>query len=128
MNFKTFLENNIVYFDGSMGTLLQKQGLKPGEIPEEWNITHPEIITQIHKSYLDVGSNVITTNTFGANSLKFSDEKLEEIIKSAIDNAKTARTLSQNSENIFIALDIGPTGKLLKPLGDLVVKITIFVP
>ncbi len=119
MNFKTFLENNIVYFDGSMGTLLQKQGLKPGEIPEEWNITHPEIITQIHKSYLDVGSNVITTNTFGANSLKFSDEKLEEIIKSAIDNAKTARTLSQNSENIFIALDIGPTGKLLKPLGDL---------
>ena len=119
MNFKTFLENNIVYFDGSMGTLLQKQGLKPGEIPEEWNITHPEIITQIHKSYLDVGSNVITTNTFGANSLKFSDEKLEEIIKSAIDNAKTARALSQNSENIFIALDIGPTGKLLKPLGDL---------
>ncbi len=119
MNFSEYLKNNIVYLDGGMGTLLQAGGLKPGEHPEKWNISHPEIITDIHKSYFNSGSNVVCTNTFGANSLKFSDEELEEIIKSAICNAKKARELSSTPHEKFIALDIGPTGKLLKPLGDL---------
>lgn len=119
MNFSEYLKNNIVYLDGGMGTLLQAGGLKPGEHPEKWNISHPEIITDIHKSYFNSGSNVVCTNTFGANSLKFSDEELEEIIKSAICNAKKARELSNTPHEKFIALDIGPTGKLLKPLGDL---------
>ncbi|MBR3788805.1 MAG: homocysteine S-methyltransferase family protein, partial [Clostridia bacterium] len=82
-------------------------------------ISHPEIITDIHKSYFNSGSNVVCTNTFGANSLKFNDSELEEIIKSAIFNAKKAKELSDTTHEKFIALDIGPTGKLLKPLGDL---------
>ncbi len=119
MNFREFLKENIVCFDGSMGTLLQKKGLCAGELPEMWNITHPDVITDIHKSYFDSGSNVVTTNTFGANCLKFNDSELESIIKAAMDNAKTARDMSKTESHKFIALDIGPTGKLLKPLGDL---------
>ena len=119
MNFREYLKNNIVYLDGGMGTLLQNKGLKVGEKPENWNISHPEIIIDIHKSYYDAGSNVVCTNTFGANSLKFSDEELEEIIKAALDNAKKAREQSKTKADKYIALDIGPTGKLLKPFGDL---------
>ena len=119
MNFSEYLKNNIVYLDGGMGTLLQANGLQPGEHPEKWNISHPEVITNIHKSYYDSGSNVVCTNTFGANSLKFVDTELEEIIKSAICNAKKAKELANGTHEKFIALDIGPTGKLLKPLGDL---------
>ncbi|MBQ4104132.1 MAG: homocysteine S-methyltransferase family protein [Clostridia bacterium] len=119
MNFSEYLKNNIVYLDGGMGTLLQAQGLTPGEHPEKWNISHSEIITDIHKNYFNSGSNVVCTNTFGANSLKFDETELEEIIKSAISNAKKARELSDTTHEKFIALDIGPTGKLLKPLGDL---------
>ena len=119
MTFTEYLRHNIIFLDGGMGTLLQKQGLSVGELPERWNITHPEIITGIHKDYLDAGSNVVTTNTFGANALKFSEEELESIIKAAIDNAKTARKQSTSQGEKFIALDIGPSGKLLRPLGDL---------
>lgn len=119
MNFREYLKNNIVYLDGGMGTLLQAEGLKPGEHPESWNITHPDIITAIHKAYFEAGSNVVCTNTFGANCLKFSCDELEEIIKAAIANAKTAKECSVSNSEKFIALDIGPSGKLLKPLGDL---------
>lgn len=119
MNFREFLKNNIVYLDGGMGTLLQASGLKPGEHPERWNITHPDVITKIHKDYFDAGSNVVCTNTFGANSLKFDDNELENIVMAAVFNAKTAREQSVSEKEKFIALDIGPTGKLLKPLGDL---------
>ena len=119
MNFKEFLKDNIVYLDGGMGTLLQEKGLKPGEYPERWNITRPDVITAIHKDYFDAGSNVVCTNTFGANSLKFEKNELENIIMSAVFNAKTARDLSKNKAEKFVALDIGPLGKLLKPLGDL---------
>ena len=118
MQILELLKNKILYLDGGMGTLLQKRGLVAGELPERWNITHPDVITDIHKSYLDAGSNVISTNTFGANSLKFSDGELEEIIKSAVANARRAIKLS-NQKNAFVALDIGPTGKMLRPYGDL---------
>ncbi|MBR6902882.1 MAG: homocysteine S-methyltransferase family protein [Clostridia bacterium] len=119
MKFTQFLEKNIVCFDGGTGTLLQEKGLKPGEYPELLNITKPEIITEIHKAYFDAGSNVVCTNTFGANPLKFSSDELEKIIKAAIDNVKRAKKLSGSPQEKFIALDIGPLGKLLKPLGDL---------
>lgn len=123
MNFREFLEQNIVYLDGGMGTLLQANGLKPGEHPEHWNQSHPEVITEIHKAYYDAGSTVVSTNTFGANVLKFGEE-LEDIVKAAFENANAARTQwvqenPESKEQKFIALDIGPTGKLLKPLGDL---------
>lgn len=119
MNIRDFIKNNIVYLDGGMGTLLQKSGLQPGELPEHWNISHPEVIREIHKNYYDSGSNVVNTNTFGANTLKFSIDELDEIICHAIKNADEARKASSGEQEKFIALDVGPTGKLLKPLGDL---------
>ncbi|MBO4432051.1 MAG: homocysteine S-methyltransferase family protein [Clostridia bacterium] len=119
MKFIDFLESNIVCFDGGTGTFLQEKGLAPGEQPERWNITHADIITDLHKAYFDAGSNVVCANTFGANTLNFPADELEEIIKAAIFNADSARRQSVSSEEKFIALDIGPTGKLLKPLGDL---------
>ncbi|HBL99628.1 MAG TPA: homocysteine methyltransferase [Ruminococcaceae bacterium] len=119
MNIRDFIKNNIVYLDGGMGTLLQKSGLQPGELPERWNISHPEVIKEIHKSYYDSGSNIVNTNTFGANSLKFDTDELSEIIYHAVKNADEARKASSGKQEKFIALDVGPTGKLLKPLGDL---------
>lgn len=118
MNLLEYLDNNILYLDGGMGTLLQKRGLVPGELPERWNITHSDVIVDIHKAYLDAGSNVISTNTFGANSLKFDDSELEAIICAAVKNARRAIELS-SQKNAFVALDIGPTGKMLRPYGDL---------
>lgn len=119
MKIRGFIKNNIVYLDGGMGTLLQKSGLQPGELPERWNISHPEVIKEIHKSYYDSGSNIVNTNTFGANSLKFGTDELSEIIYHAVKNADEARKASSGKQEKFIALDVGPTGKLLKPLGDL---------
>ena len=119
MEILNFLKNNIVILDGGMGTLLQAKGLKVGEHPERWNIDRPNEIINIHKDYFESGSNVVSTNTFGANSLKFSDAELEEIVKCAVENAKIAREQSKGSHEKFIALDIGPTGKMLKPFGEL---------
>lgn len=119
MTFREYLKTNIVYLDGGMGTLLQEQGLAPGEHPERWNLSHPDVVTGIHKAYFDAGSNVVCTNTFGANVLKFSEEELERIIRAAVANAEDARRQSASPQEKFIALDIGPSGKLLKPFGDL---------
>lgn len=119
MLFKDFLRDNIVVLDGGMGTLLQDMGLSVGEYPEMWNLTHSDILVNIHKSYFDAGSNVVCTNTFGANSLKFSLDELDDIVKSAVENARKALSLSSSNKEKFVALDIGPLGKLLKPLGDL---------
>ncbi|MBR5516821.1 MAG: homocysteine S-methyltransferase family protein [Firmicutes bacterium] len=112
------MKENILYLDGGMGTLLQEAGMKPGELPEMWNLTHPEEIVKIQKNYYDAGSNVVNTNTFGANSLKFELPLLEEIVAAAVANAKKARELSTAPGEKFVALDIGPCGKLLKPYGD----------
>lgn len=119
MNFREYLKNNIVFLDGGMGTLLQKSGLPVGEYPERWNISHPDVIVDIQRQYFDAGSNVVCTNTFGANSLKFDAAELEEIVKAAVRNANRAREESSSRGEKFVALDIGPSGKLLSPLGDL---------
>lgn len=119
MFIKDYLKDNLIFLDGGMGTLLQENGLKAGELPERWNVTHADVITKIHKEYFDAGSNVVATNTFGANILKFSEEELEEIIKCATQNAKNAKEQSNGNQEKWIALDIGPTGRMLKPYGDL---------
>ncbi len=113
-----YIKENILYLDGGMGTLLQARGLTAGEFPERWNITHPDVITQIHKSYYDAGSNVVNTNTFGANLLKFTHEELDEIVKHAVANARKASLESMGEQPKWIALDIGPTGRMLAPYGD----------
>ena len=118
MKIKDLLNKKRLYIDGGMGTLLQKRGLSAGELPELWNLTHADDITDIHLSYLKAGSNIITTNTFGANSIKFSN--LKEIIPAAINNAKKAIELFDgNKEECFIAFDVGPLGRMLEPLGDM---------
>ncbi len=118
-NIREYMKDNLLFLDGGMGTLLQAQGMKPGELPERLNISKPEIIQNIHKAYYDAGSNVVSTNTFGANILKFNPLELEEIIKAAINNAHSALESSSSTQPKFVALDIGPLGKLLKPFGDL---------
>ncbi len=119
MDFREFLQHNIVCLDGGMGTLLQQKGLPIGEKPERWNLTHAQEVSDVHRAYFDAGSNVVCTNTFGANVLKFDEQELEEIIREAVSNVKNAAAASCSKAEKFVALDIGPTGKLLKPYGDL---------
>ena len=123
------LGKELLFLDGGMGTLLQEKGLAPGELPEMWNVTHPEEIRTIHRNYIEAGSDIVLTNTFGANALKFHAEdcSLESIVKTAVklvkEAAKEAETAGkaapEGRRTVYTALDIGPTGKLLKPMGDL---------
>ena len=115
------LGKELLYFDGGMGTLLQERGLQPGELPETWNLLHVEEIREIHRKYIEAGSDIVLTNTFGANALKFHDDaySLEEIVNAAVGHVKAAAEQAGNGRRIYTALDIGPTGKLLKPMGDL---------
>ncbi len=116
MNIRDLLGKQRLYFDGGMGTLLQSAGLSAGELPEMWNLTHAETVKNIHLEYFNAGSNIVSTNTFGANSLKF--DNLEEIIAAAVKNAKDAAK-ECGREDCFTALDVGPLGKMLEPLGDM---------
>ncbi|MBR5870282.1 MAG: homocysteine S-methyltransferase family protein, partial [Clostridia bacterium] len=119
MKILDYIKQHRLILDGGMGTLLQARGLKPGELPELWNISRPEEIIAIQKTYFDAGSNVVNTNTFGANPLKFDHDTLVSVVHAAIDCARAARDTSETPHEKFIALDIGPSGKMLKPLGDL---------
>lgn len=119
MKVTEYIKNSITYLDGGMGTLLQCAGLEAGFLPERLNISRPELIESIHRSYFDAGSNIVCTNTFGANPLKFDKEELEKIICAAVKNVKKASENSLLDIEKFVALDIGPLGKLLKPYGDL---------
>ena len=126
------LGKELLFFDGGMGTLLQERGLAPGELPETWNIARPQVIREIHRSYIEAGSDIVLTNTFGANALKFHAEdcSLEQTVKAAVrlvkeaaeeaDAAAAETSCADNDKRtVYTALDIGPTGKLLKPMGDL---------
>jgi 5-methyltetrahydrofolate--homocysteine methyltransferase len=110
-------KNKILFFDGAMGTMLQSMGLKTGELPEVLNFSESDKIIEIHKKYIEAGSKVITTNTFGASEvrLKNSGFTVEQVIDKAVNIAKTAR----GGKDVFIALDIGPIGQLLEPMGTL---------
>ena len=122
MKITDFIKSGLVYFDGGTGTSLQNMGLMPGELPELWNFTHTDCIIELHKSYIDAGANIIKTNTFGANPLKFDDNSTysyARVIEKAIENVKSAVSLSGRQEGVFTAFDMGPTGRLLKPFGDL---------
>ena len=130
MKLLQWFKEHRVFFDGGMGSLLQERGLKPGELPETWNLLHPEVLVEIHKNYLQAGANILTTNTFGLNGLKFpagGEWDLAALVTAAVENAAKARKEyerecregGRKAQPSFIALDLGPTGKLLKPLGDL---------
>ena len=118
---KESLGNTPLFFDGGTGTVLQAMGLKPGELPETWNLKKPELIEKLHYDYFMAGANIVKSNTFGAFITKFPLE-LERLIKAAIKNANKARNKAikdSNRTDFYIAFDISPTGKLLKPMGDL---------
>ncbi len=117
MNFREYIKENILLFDGAMGTQLQKKGLRLGEVPEALNITDSDKIIGIHREYIEAGAKVITANTFGANELKLerTDYTVEEIIDAAVKNTKKA--IGEN--NVYAALDIGPIGELMEPMGML---------
>ena len=117
MNVLDAMKEHRLFCDGGMGSLLQAAGLAAGELPERWNLSHPEVITDVHRKYLAAGADIMTTNTFGANRLKFDkDGELKAIVEAAVANARKA---ADEAGRGYIALDLGPTGKLLKPLGDL---------
>ncbi len=123
MNILDKIRTDKVIFDGGMGTLLQSAGLPVGALPEEWGMTHPDKIIAVHESYLRAGSDVISANTFGANLLKFPGKAhgtpdLLTVVQNAVMCAQVAVT-KVGGKKRYVALDIGPTGKLLKPLGDL---------
>lgn len=118
MSVLSYMKEHLLVFDGGLGTLLQEKGLKPGEFPEDWNLSHPEVVREIHKAYFDAGSNVVSTNTFGANRLRYTSEELSVVLKAAVENVRLAAKMSAGEQEKFVALDIGPTGRLLKPYGD----------
>ena len=119
MDFRSFLKSRIVTLDGGMGSLLQARGLRPGEAPERWNLTHPDAVLAVQRAYYDAGSNLVIANTFGANPLRFSQEELSRIIPAAIAVARQAAAESSGKQEKFVALDVGPCGQLLAPYGTL---------
>ena len=105
--------------DGGMGTLLQKKGLLPGEATENWSITHFDDIFEVHSAYFEAGSNIVLTNTFGVNAIKYSEKQIDKFVKESLRAAKKAREKLLDKSSRFIALDIGPSGKMIKPYGDM---------
>lgn len=119
MKLKELLQKGPFFLDGGMGTLLQARGLKPGEAPEKWGMTHPDVITEIQRSYYEAGTDMVLSNTFGVHPLRYSVEECGEMVRTAIACADKARKAISDGKERFIALDLGPCGKLLKPLGNL---------
>ena len=114
MTIADLLKKGVAFLDGAMGTQLQLKGLQPGEVPELWNLTRPKDVQDIHASYFAAGSDIVYSNTFGASPAKYhGDAPLKDVIAAAIANAKAAAPAGK-----FVALDVGPTGRLLKPAGD----------
>lgn len=118
MKITEYMREHILYLDGGLGTLLQERGLAPGELPERWNLSHPEVLRAIHRDYYNAGCNVVNTNTFGANALKFTDDELDSIIAAATFNVRAAMEESSSQGPKWVALDVGPSGRMLKPYGD----------
>lgn len=119
MDIRDELKQRRIFFDGGMGSMLQERGLLPGELPETWNLSHPEAVKEIHLEYLRAGADVVTANTFGANGFKYKKEEgysLGSIVTAGVSLAKEA---VKEAGHGYAALDLGPTGRLLAPYGDL---------
>ena len=124
---KEQLNKKPLLLDGAMGTMLQDYGLRQGDCPEEWNISHSQLVKKIHREYIKAGSDIILTNTFGANRIKLSnfnkENEILKINKLAVDIAKETINEEKNlKKKIFIAGSIGPTGKILEPYGNLTLE------
>ena len=121
MEIREYLKKDkVLIFDGAMGTMLQNNGLRTGENPELFAYNNPDILIDIHKQYFDAGCNVVLTCTFGCNELKLPDEvNVEEVIDNAVKRAKEAIKLSGSDKEKYVALDVGPIGEMLEPMGTL---------
>lgn len=117
MTLKERLGKEWLFCDGGTGTILQEMGLKGGELPETWNLSRPDDIKSVARSYFEAGCNIVNTNTFGANSFKYNN--LAEIVTAAVKICQEARHEAGRDDDAYVAIDIGPTGKLLAPMGDL---------
>ena len=117
MTLKDRLGKEWLFCDGGTGTILQELGLKGGELPETWNLTRPDDIKGLNRRYFEAGSNIVNTNTFGLNRFKF--DNVAEIAAAAVKICQEARHEAGRDDDAYVAIDIGPTGKLLKPMGDL---------
>ena len=112
-----FGKGRLVFLDGGMGTQLQERGLKPGETPELWNLSRPDDIKAVHSAYLAAGADIVYANTFGANAAKYHAEApLADVVSAGVALAREA--VQSAGGKRFVALDVGPTGRLLKPAGD----------
>ena len=116
MNIREELARRVLIFDGGMGTMLQAAGLPAGYEPELWNLERPDAVRAVHAQYLSAGADIVTTNTFGANAVKLAGHPVEEIVTAAVTLAREA--VAEHGKG-FVALDLGPTGRLLRPMGDL---------
>ncbi|MEL7602789.1 MAG: homocysteine S-methyltransferase family protein [Bacillota bacterium] len=121
MGFRDALAKELLFFDGAMGTMMQAAGLAPGEAPDIWSVTHPDAVRGLHAAYLDAGCNIILANTFGCNAYKLAHTGYTpaEVATAAVLRAKEAIAEAKGPQKKFVALDIGPTGRLMKPLGDM---------
>ncbi|WP_034449069.1 homocysteine S-methyltransferase family protein [Butyrivibrio sp. AE2032] len=117
MSLRDRLGSEWLFCDGGTGSILQKLGLKGGELPETWNLSRPDDIRALNRSYFEAGSNIVNTNTFGANGFKFGN--VSEIVTAAVKLCQEARKEAGREDDAYVAIDVGPTGKLLEPMGDL---------
>lgn len=119
MTIREAMRTRRLFFDGAMGTMLQEKGLAGGELPELWNIDRPDDIRDVHQQYLEAGCDIIKTNTFGANALKLDNTPYDvrRIVEAGVTLARQAADAC--GREAYVAMDIGPSGKLLEPLGDL---------
>ena len=117
MSLRDRLGKEWLFCDGGTGSILQKMGLKGGELPELWNLTRPDDIRSLNRSYFEAGSNIVNTNTFGANRFKF--DNVSEIVSRGVELCREARKEAGRENDAYVAIDVGPTGKLLEPMGDL---------
>ncbi len=121
MDLKQLLEKKeLILLDGAMGTVIQKSGVTFNHVPETLNVENPDFMVSVHKQYIDAGSDIVFTNTFGANAYKLSDcgYSVSELVRSAVSNAKKAA----EGTDTLVALDIGPIGKLMEPSGDMTLE------
>lgn len=120
MDIRTYMQDHLIRLDGGLGTLLQAAGLQPGERTEQWNLTHADVIRDIHAAYYRAGSNVVSANTFGVNGLIYHEEETDRLVEAALKIVREAQQLAGNDHPTWAALDIGSCGRMLKPFGDLV--------
>lgn len=125
MNLRDRLGKEWLFCDGGTGSILQKMGLKGGELPETWNLTRPDDIKSLNRGYFEAGSNIVNTNTFGANRFKY--DNVSEIVTAAVKICQEARKEAGREGDAYVAIDVGPTGKLLEPMGDLPFNVAVDV-